>query len=117
MGFGNAYAPVRCAHPSFWAHEHAKRDAARPHSPSIAASLLLIHPQKNKKINCIVSGIQIWAARIKGFPETKCFTSGPNSDCQLTFIFPLDHRDYSPPLAPPMHPSKLRCTLLSFGTS
>jgi hypothetical protein len=30
VGFGLACAPVRCAHPSFWAHCHAKRGAARP---------------------------------------------------------------------------------------
>jgi hypothetical protein len=29
VGFGLACAPVRCAHPSFWAHCHAKR-APRP---------------------------------------------------------------------------------------
>jgi hypothetical protein len=40
VGFGRACAPVRCAHPSFWAHKNAKR-ALR--APPIAASLL---PQK-----------------------------------------------------------------------
>ncbi len=45
VGFGLACAPVRCAHPSFWAHCHAKRGAARP--PPIAASLLQIHWPKN----------------------------------------------------------------------
>jgi hypothetical protein len=30
VGFGRACAPVRCAHPYFWAHRHAKRGAARP---------------------------------------------------------------------------------------
>ncbi len=30
VGFGRACAPVRCAHLSFWAHCHPKRDAARP---------------------------------------------------------------------------------------
>ncbi len=29
-GFGRACAPVRCAHPSFWAQYHGKRGAARP---------------------------------------------------------------------------------------
>ena len=37
MGFGRACAPVRCAHPSFWALCHDQRGAARP--PPIAASL------------------------------------------------------------------------------
>ena len=40
MGFGRACTPVRCAHPSFWAHCHAQRGAARP-PPPIAASLIL----------------------------------------------------------------------------
>ncbi len=44
VGFGRACAPVRCAHPSFWAHYHAKQGAARP--PTIAALLLLIYPPK-----------------------------------------------------------------------
>jgi hypothetical protein len=30
VGFGRACAPVRCAHPSFWALCHAQRGAARP---------------------------------------------------------------------------------------
>jgi hypothetical protein len=41
---GHACAPVRCAHPSFWVHRHAKRGAVRP--PPIAASLLLIRSLK-----------------------------------------------------------------------
>jgi hypothetical protein len=34
VGFGRACAPVRCAHPSSWAHCHAKRGAAPPHLPA-----------------------------------------------------------------------------------
>jgi hypothetical protein len=34
VGIGLACAPVRCAHPSFWVHCHAKRGAARPPRPS-----------------------------------------------------------------------------------
>ncbi len=30
VGFGREFAPVRCAHPSFWAYQHAKRGTARP---------------------------------------------------------------------------------------
>ena len=30
VGFGLACAPVRCAHPSFWAHCYAQLGAARP---------------------------------------------------------------------------------------
>ena len=42
--------PVRCAHPSFWHHRHAKRGAMRP--PPIAASLLLIRSLKiDKKLS------------------------------------------------------------------
>ena len=55
MGFGRACAPVRCAHPSFWAHCHAKQGTARPPLP-IAALLLLIRPTKIYKI------YRTWAA-------------------------------------------------------
>ncbi len=41
VGFGRACAPVRCAHPSFWAHYHAKRGAARSPRPS---QLSIGHP-------------------------------------------------------------------------
>ena len=45
VGFGRACAPLRCAHPSFWAHYHAKRGAARPPAHrSFAGSYL---PPKN----------------------------------------------------------------------
>ncbi len=37
---------VRCAHPSFWAHFHAKLGAARPPAHRSFAA-----PPKNKKIN------------------------------------------------------------------
>jgi hypothetical protein len=43
VGSDRACAPVRCAHPSCWAHLHAKRGAARPPSAhrSFAASYLI----------------------------------------------------------------------------
>jgi hypothetical protein len=43
VGFGRACAPVRCAHPSFWAHKHAKRALRAP--PSQLRCFLFI-PQK-----------------------------------------------------------------------
>jgi hypothetical protein len=43
VGFGRACAPVRCAHPSFWAHKHTKR-ALRAPPRSCAA------PPEKKKI-------------------------------------------------------------------
>jgi hypothetical protein len=46
VGFGRACTPVRCAHPSFLAHCHAKTGAARP--PDRPASY---SSPKNKKIN------------------------------------------------------------------
>jgi hypothetical protein len=47
VGFGRACAPVRCAHPSFWAHYHAKRGAARPPPPPSPSQLrcFLFTPQ------------------------------------------------------------------------
>jgi len=49
VGFGLACAPVRYAHPSFWAHCLAKRGAARP--PAHKASMLLIRHQKYLQSN------------------------------------------------------------------
>jgi hypothetical protein len=40
----------------------------------IAALLLLIYPKK-KNIYILCPGFE-WAARVKGFPKTKCFPSG-----------------------------------------
>ncbi len=71
VGFGLACAPLRCAHPSFWAHYHVKRGAARPQP--IAASLLHIHRPKN--INLL-------------FPETKA-SFRPKLGPPGTHIFPL----------------------------
>jgi hypothetical protein len=76
VGFGRACAPVRCAHPSFWVHCHAKRGAARP-PPPIAASLLLIRPPK------IFTIYRTWAAHVKNF------------------FFPLKY-EVPCPLAPPI---------------
>ncbi len=63
MGFGRACSPVRCAHPSFWLHLHAKRGAARP-PPPFAAPLLLIRPPK------IFTIYRTWAAHVKSFHWT-----------------------------------------------
>jgi hypothetical protein len=40
VGFGPACAPVRCAHPSFWAHCQPQTGRCAPPSPPIAASYL-----------------------------------------------------------------------------
>jgi hypothetical protein len=44
VGFGRACAPMRCAHPSFWALCHAQRGAARPSAYRSFAA-----PPKQKK--------------------------------------------------------------------
>ncbi len=86
MGFGRACAPVRCAHPSFWAHQHAKRGAARtPARRSFAA------PPKIKNYEL--------------FPDTKCFRSGPNSGRQGRIFFHWAK----------LHPPELRFTLLNYA--
>ena len=57
-----------------------------PHPP-IAASLLLIRPPKINKI------YRTRAARVKGFPEYKCFSSSSNLGLpRQGLFFPLDHR-------------------------
>jgi hypothetical protein len=45
VGFGLVCAPVHCAHPSFWLI-NTPHGALRALPPPIAASLLLIKPQK-----------------------------------------------------------------------
>ncbi len=84
VGFGRTCAPVRCAHPSFWAHCHTQRGAARP---SLHRSFAA--PPKIKKL----------------FPKTKCLPSGPNSGRQGHIFFHWAK----------LHPTELRCTLLSFA--
>jgi hypothetical protein len=39
VGFGLACAPVRCAHPSFWAKKHAKRALRAPAHRSFPKNL------------------------------------------------------------------------------
>ncbi len=47
MGFGRACAPVRCTHPSFWAHCHPKRGAAPP--PPSQLRCFSFNPHKYRK--------------------------------------------------------------------
>jgi hypothetical protein len=83
-------ASVRCAYPSFWAHQHAKRGAARlPVNRSFAASYSSPKNQNNL------------------FPETKCFPSGPNSGRQGHISFHWSK----------LHPTDLHCTLLSYAAT
>ncbi len=74
VGFGRACAPVRCAHPSFWAHKHAKRALRAPHR-SFAASLKI-------KINYFQK--QNAALQIQTQPARGVYISS----------VPLDHRGF-----------------------
>jgi hypothetical protein len=104
VGFGLACAPVRCAHPSFWAHCHAKRGAARPPAHrSLAASY-----SSSKKMYY--------------FQKVK-LPSGPSLGRQgrISFHWTTEALKYNIP-HPSLHlshpiSSKLRCTLLSFVAS
>jgi len=78
VGFGRACAPVRCAHPSFWAHCHPKRGAARPPCPS-QLRCFSFDPQK------YIKSIQL------GPPTSKAFFT------------PLNHMQTAE--APPAHRS------------
>jgi hypothetical protein len=64
VGFGRTCAPVRYAHPSFWAHKHAKRALRAPAHRSFAA------PPKYKTIS-----------------RKKCFPSFHNFGCQGRLSF------------------------------
>jgi hypothetical protein len=92
-GFGRTCAPVRCAHPSFWAHCHAQRALHAP--PPIAASLL----HHKQKVN---------------YPVTKCFPSGPNSGRRGRIFFHWAKlRIHSTELHSIL--TELRCTLLNYA--
>ncbi len=96
VGFGRACAPVRCAHPSFGAHYHAKRGAARPPAHrSFAGSYL---PPKN-------------------FPEARTrATKGIYLPIGLSCTLLSYIASYCATLHPPdVHPNELRCTLLSYA--
>jgi hypothetical protein len=66
VAFGLECAPVRCAHPSLWAHCHANGALRAPLHPS----QLLIQPPNIYKI------YRTWAAHVKGF----FLSTGPHAD-------------------------------------
>jgi hypothetical protein len=83
-----------------------------PHPP-IAASLLLILPPKINKI------YRTWAARVKGFPENKCFSSSSNlgRPCQGIFPFPwISEAMKYEVLFPPSMPNAASLILLAVGS-
>ena len=92
VGFGHNYATVHLSRQSFLAYGRTKQGIASL-SPPVVASLLLIHLQKK---NYFIFGIRTRAARVKGFPEIKCFPSGSNlgngHSTSRAFLFPLGHR-------------------------
>jgi hypothetical protein len=65
VGSGRACAPVRCAHPSFSAHCHANRGAARP-------------VPAHRGFSKIYKIYQTWAAHVKGF----FLSTGPHAACR-----------------------------------
>jgi hypothetical protein len=95
VGFGRACAPVRCAHPSFWAHCHAHRRFAAP--PKIKSGL---------------------------FPETNIFPLWPELGPPGRIFFhwaklhPTELHcillSYAAPFWAPLHPPELRCILFSY---
>jgi hypothetical protein len=106
VGLGRACAPVRYAHPSFWAHCHAQRGAARPPTHRSFAA-----PPKIKN---------------KLFPEIKCLPLGPNSARQWRIFFhwaklhPIELYyillSYAAPYRAMLHPNKQCCIQLSYAT-
>ncbi len=97
MGFGRACAPVRCAHPSFWAHCHAHRGASRPTCPS----QLRCSPQ-NKRINY--------------FQKQKVFLQAQTRAARGVYFstgLSCTRLSYAAPYWAKLHPNELRCTLLS----
>ena len=84
MGFGRACTPVRCAHPSFWAHCHAKRGAARPpHRPS-QLRCFLFDPQK------YIKSVELGppTSRALFFPQEHRGPPAPRSPIAALLILP-----------------------------
>ncbi len=75
VGFCRACAPLRCAPLSFW----LKRQTGRCAPPAYRTLRCFLFIPKNK-LKYFMSGIRTGAAHVKGFPETKCYSSGSNSD-------------------------------------
>ncbi len=100
VGFGRACAPVRCAHPSFWAHYHPKRGAARPSPAHGSFSAFYSSPKNNyfKK--------QIGSLLAQSFRWAKLHPTGLH--CILL--------SYAAPSWATLNPNKLYCALLSYAT-
>ncbi len=91
MGFGRACAPVRCAHPSFWAHLFAKRGAARP---PVHRSFAASHSSKIRTTYFLKQNASLQA-------------SGPTSGRQGRIFFHWAK----------LHPTELHWTLLSYAAT
>ncbi len=95
--FGRACAPVCCAHPSFWSHCHAQRDAACP--PAYRSIAAFIYPSKlsmRSELDCPGRISFHWA---KLYPA------------ELHCIF----LSYALPSWAPLNPNELHCTLLRYA--
>ncbi len=99
-------APVRCAHPSFWANCHAKRGAPRPPAHhSFAASY-----SSAKKFKFTISR-NFLQARARTAVRVEYLSTGPPILWNITFPTLLS---YAAPYWAMLHPLGLRCTLLSY---
>ncbi len=104
VGFGWVCEPMRSAHLSFWASEHAKRGAMCP--PPIAASLLLQKIDFFQKQNAF---LQAYTRATRGVQ----FSTG------LSLTFTELHctlLSYASPFWAMMHPNELRCTLSRYAS-
>jgi hypothetical protein len=118
VGFGRACAPVSCAHPSFWAHWHAKRGAARPPPLPITASLLLIHLPKIKnelfQFKEQNASHQARALAARGV----YLSTGPPRLWNILFPAsrptPRTLQSYTAPYWAKLHSKELCCTILSY---
>ncbi len=103
VGSGRACAPVRCAHPSFWAHKHAKR-ALRPRPSQLRCST-----QNKKKETTSRNKILPFRPKL-GPPGRISFPWAKPHPTELHCTL-LSYNALSWAMR---HPNELRCTLLIY---
>jgi hypothetical protein len=115
VGFGRACAPVRCAHPSFWAYYHPKRGAARPSPAHGSFSAFYSSPKNNnfkKQIASLLAQTREYLSA-----GLSCTPLGYTASYWATLHPPELHWtliSYIAPYWATLHPTMLCCIQLSY---
>ncbi len=110
--FGRACAPLRCAHPSFWAHCYAQRGAARP--PPSQLRCFLFAPQslssgQNRATRGVYLSIGLSCTLLSYIASYWATLHSPELRCTLM--------SYTAPEWATLHPNELHCTLFRYPLS